>query len=363
MAVNELDILSIDSKIKSTFAQEKQNLPMYKNRLQELKRTAENGVLIRAKNDLDKSITELEEKIRRIETDFDENFYIAETAPYIEEYKHILSTPMKISFVGRPKINNKEKKRVIRCYLNAVQKYHPVNIEQKEKKVKIVCENCGNKNNFEVIDEIIYICTECGVEKELLLHATSYKDIDRVNISAKYSYDRKVHFRDCINQYQGKQNSTIEQKVYDLLEEQFRRHHLLGGDEKTPKEIRFANITKDHIAMFLKELGMTKHYENVNLIHYNMTGIKPDDISHLEDKLLADFDELTDMYDRKFKNKIERTNFINTQYVLYQLLQRHKHPCKKTDFVMLKTIDRQAFHDHVTSVCFQELGWNMVPSY
>lgn len=363
MVDNELDILSIDSEIKSTFAKEKEKLPMYKNRLQELKRTAQNGVPVRAKNDLNKSITELEEKIRRIETGSEENFYIAETAPFIQEYKRILATPMKISFIGKPKVNNKEKKRIIKCYINVVQKYYSINIQQKTKKNKIICDNCENKENFEVIDDTIYICRDCGVEKQVLLHATSYKDIDRVNISTKYSYDRKVHFRDCINQYQGKQNSTIEQRVYDELEEQFRRHHLLVGDEKTSKEVRFSKITKEHIAMFLKELGMTKHYENVNLIHYNMTGVKPDNISHLEDKLLADFDALTDMYDKKFKNKIERTNFINTQYVLYQLLQRHKHPCKKTDFVMLKTVDRQAFHDHVTSVCFQELGWNMVPTY
>lgn len=362
MTDEELDILSIDSKIKASFEQERKNLPMYKDRLRELKRTAKNGVPVRSKNDLEKSIVELERKIEEIETGSEENFYIAKTAPYIQEYKRILATPVQVSFVGRPKINNREKREVVRKYVNAVQKYYSVNLEQKQKKHKIVCDNCGNKN-FEIIDETMYICPECGVEKEILLHATSYKDIDRVNISTKYSYDRKVHFRDCINQYQGKQNSTIEQSVYDRLEDEFRRHHLLVGDEKTSKEIRFSKITKDHIAMFLKELGLTKHYENVNLIHYNMTGVKPDDISHLEDTLMADFDTLTDMYDKKFKNKIERTNFINTQYVLYQLLQRHKHPCKKTDFVMLKTIDRQAFHDHVTSICFRELGWNMVPSY
>lgn len=359
MVDNELDILSIDAKIKSTFEQEKKNLHMYKDRLQELKRTAQNGVSVRTRNELEKSISNLEEKINKIETQSEENFYIAETAGLIQEYKRILATPIQISFVGNPKINNKEKKRVIHKYLNIIQKYYPVNIEHKEPKNKIICDNCGNKKNFEIVDENIYICPECGVEKQVLLHATSYKDIDRVNISTKYSYDRKVHFRDCINQYQGKQNSTISQEVYDALEDQFQKHHLLVGDEKTPKETRFSKITKEHIAMFLKELGMTKHYENVNLIHYNMTGIRPDDISHLEDKLLADFDALTEMYDKKFKNKINRTNFINTQYVLYQLLQRHKHPCNQTDFVMLKTVDRQAFHDHVTAVCFSALGWNM----
>jgi hypothetical protein len=115
--------------------------------------------------------------------------------------------------------------------------------------------------------------------------------------------------------------------------------------------------------MFLKELGFSKHYENVNLIHYNITGKKPDDISYLEDKLLADFDLLVETYDKHFKNKVERVNFISTQYVLYQLLQKHKHYCKKEDFIILKTMDRQSFHDTITRELFSILGWTFVPLY
>ena len=53
--------------------------------------------------------------------------------------------------------------------------------------------------------------------------------------------------------------------------------------------------------MFIKLLGYTKHYENVNLIHYNITGVKPDDISYLQDKLLIDFDKITELMIRNLK--------------------------------------------------------------
>ena len=151
-------------------------------------------------------------------------------------------------------------------------------------------------------------------------------------------------------------------KVYDDLEKQFELHHLLNGDKDTSKNVRFKNITKEHISLFLKELDYTKHYENINLIHYNLTGIKPDDIGYLEDKLLEDFDILTDLYDKNFKH-IDRKNFINTQYVLYQLLLRHKHPCTKEDFSILKTVDRKAFHDEVMKNLFEICGWNFSPFY
>ena len=97
------------------------------------------------------------------------------------------------------------------------------------------------------------------------------------------------------------------------------------------------------------------------LIHYHITGKKPDDISHLEHTLLSDFDLLLDTYDKYFKHKIKRINFISTQYVLYQLLLKYKHPCRKEDFVILKTTDRKNFHDEICGELFEKLGWNFTP--
>ena len=76
---------------------------------------------------------------------------------------------------------------------------------------------------------------------------------------------------------------------------------------------------------------------------------------------MDDFIVLTELYNKyKQEHKIPRKSFINSQYVLFQLLNRHKHHCKREDFNILKTIDRQYFHDEVTKDLFQELGWNMI---
>ena len=232
-------------------------------------------------------------------------------------------------------------------------------MEVKIKKEKIVCKNCHNKE-FDILEGNIYVCIICSAQQKIMKNIQSYKDIDRINISSKYAYDRRIHFRDCINQYQGKQNSTIKQEVYDDLEKTLRLHHLLVGDENTSKKIRFQNVNKSHIFMFLKELEYTKHYENLNLIYYNLTDNKPNNISHLEEKLIEDFDILTSLYDKEYKD-IDRKNFINTQYVLYTLLVKHKFPCLIEDFTILKTIDRKTFHDEVVSNLFGLLGWNFIP--
>lgn len=384
---NEVDILNLDLRLLETFQKEYENIGIYKEKINELQKSLdtiqkqqspEKSSFIRSSSgreltravELQKNIDELESKIERIESKMDMNFYISESTELLEKYKKLLKIPIIISFTGKKEGNNKvesEMKEIVQKYLAIYSKYggviNPVATKgtKSEKKVyskiKMCCENCQSKEF--ITDEHICICAMCGSEHENVnQHATSYKDGDRVNITTKYTYDPRVHFRDCINQYQGKQNCNIDEKVYCELEAVLDQHHLLCGDKSTRKEVRFANITKDHILMFLKELEYAKHYENVNLIHYVLTGKKPDDISHLEEILLNDFGKLVDTYDELFKNKVNRTNFISTQFVLYQLLQKHKHPCKQEDFIILKTNDRKAFHDDICRDLFAHLGWN-----
>jgi len=357
----DMDILVIDQKIKKKFLGEQKELPKLTKNLEELYKTYRSeGLSDRIKQIVGKNIEELNSKILNISNMYDYDFYIAETSKYIEEYKIILKTPIKMSFMGKKTKSNKKKKEVINKYLEKAQKYTSIKIEFKKQKDKMVCNNCDNKKFFDVEENCIYICVQCGSQQQLLSHTSSYKDINRVNISSKYTYDRKVHFRDCINQYQGKQNSTIDVKVYIDLEDQFGRHHLLITGENVSKKKRFSKITKYHIHLFLKELDYAKHFENINLIYYNMTGRKLDDISYIEDMLLGDFDTLATLYDKMFKNKpgFDRKNFINTQYVLYQLLLKNKHQCKKEDFTILKTVDRKSFHDNVMKQLFSTLGWS-----
>ena len=184
-------------------------------------------------------------------------------------------------------------------------------------------------------------------------------------MSSKYTYERRIHFKDCINQYQGKQNSSIDEKIFNDLEEQFERHGLLKGDKSIPKKIRFENVTKEHVLLFLKETNHAKYYEDIVLIFHKMTGKKVDDISHLEVQLMEDFDKISNLYDKKFKftGKVDRKSFINTQYVLFQLLRRYKYPCKKEDFNMLKTLDRKCFHDEIVRELFEHLNFNFTPIF
>lgn len=390
---SELDILSVDAAIKEEFTREYTDQSKLKEQLSDLSKTLTKNLPLRTQKTIQNNITTLQDQISTIDSQYNLNFYIAESAHILEKYKQILKTPIKINFMSTKEADSSEKDSLIADYLNIVKKYitksHTniaddiyrahANSHKKSSLIttsapKVTCNNdlCKNKTNFDIIDNSVYICLLCGSQQIVSLHTSSFKDIDRINISTKYQYDRKVHFRDCINQYQGKQNSTIDEKILIDLDDQFERHHLLPKvtfRDKTPlkfpNKARYITITKEIIHIFLKELGYTKHYENVNLIHYLLTDIKPDNISHLEDRLLDDFDLLTAQYDKTFKNRegYARKNFINTHYVLYQFLMRYKHQCKKEDFTMLKTVDRQTFHDSVSAELFIALEWSITPLY
>ena len=258
--------------------------------------------------------------------------------------------------MGKPiDMNNEIKHKLINDYMKIASKYSDVT--NTNPKQVAVCRNCSHVLDFDIIEDNTHICNNCASEQTMFSQFSSYTDTTRINISSKYSYDRKTHFRECIAQYHGKQNVNIPAKVYVDLDKQFVFHGLLTGDENTPTKERYANITRKTVMTFLKELGYPKQYENLNLIHSVVTCAKLDDIDYINEQILLDFDILSDLYDKRF-NDTARKNFINTQYVLFQLLRRHGHKCDKEDFSNLKTVDRKFFHENIIKHLFEELKWN-----
>jgi len=337
------------------------------------------------KNTSNDVINDLSEKMKELQNQQDSeqfNFYLIQAIPLLDEYKNLQKNQNKIYFMvskdnkdlETKELNTIRMKKIIKEYFHLIQTYFPneynsndwdkikINFEMNQnenlKIGKNKCEICHSDCNDFIIYENHFVCEKCGYVSTTTHSTISYKDIDRVNISSKYTYDRRSHFRDCINQFQGKQNASISKQVYDSLIAQFVSHGIIPENyQSLTKQEAFKNVTKEHIILFLKEINQTRHYEDIVLIYHELTGKPTPNISHLENVLMQDFDILIDTYDKKYKNS-ERKNFINTQYVLFQLLRRHRYPCKKEDFNMLKTVDRKYFHDTICSELFQELGWS-----
>ncbi|GHV49498.1 hypothetical protein AGMMS49579_01370 [Spirochaetia bacterium] len=305
-----------------------------------------------------------------IKNAFNYYFYDMDTYIILQQYTEILSTKIYINFIKEgcnnlnfEKINSK-KQILINQFINICKQYVTTDFMLQLALIKpikkdtllLYSQNCSICKSNIIIkdDDNIITCLNCCNEIIKLNSTSLYNDNGKVNVTNKYTYDRKVHFKDCINQYQGKQNTNISPNIYSDIEQQLVKHRIISKHKNAKN--RFSKVTKLHILFFLKELHYTKHYEDVILIHYNLTGQKPNNIEYLEDKLLEDFDQLTESYDKIYKG-IDRKNFINTQYVLFQLLKRHNYPCKKEDFAILKTAERKSLHDEICKTLFNDLGW------
>lgn len=365
----EIDIFSIDKKIRDVWNKSQENIVNFEDEINKYKEFLDEDISLHVKNDINEKIKQLTIEKEKLENLIKiQHFYTMDFSELLEK-KESTAQPKKISFMGKQEKSQKNTD-ISKSYLEILKKY---NIEYKEleeltkklKKDKHICNICKSQEFIINSEQNLEICANCGKQEEKCYKSLSFKDITRVNMSSKYTYERRIHFKDCINQYQGKQNATIDEKVYEDLEKQFELHGLLMGEKDSSKKIRFSKVTKEHVLLFLKETGHSKHYEDTVLIYHKMTGKKVDDISHLENQLMEDFDKISNLYDKKFKftGKVERKSFINTQYILFQLLRRHKYACKKEDFNMLKTLDRKSFHDDIVKELFETLGFNFTPIF
>jgi hypothetical protein len=371
----EIDILHIDKNIRDKWKINEEKMVEIEKNIEEINELLKDKKLsIYIIKDLKDKLEELvNEKQRYNDFQTNLNFYIMDVTPILETYKQMTLQPKKISFMTKKDTNQQEIRTVVKKYLDVLDNYNInygelddiVSKNNKSPPKKRECKRCKSSTDF-IFNEYnnVEICESCGTQEEKSYKSSCYKDIARVNISNKYTYERRIHFKDCINQYQGKQNSTIDQKVFRDIERQLELHGIIDVN-CTDLSLRYSKVTKEHILLFLKETGHSKHYEDIVLIYHKLTGKKVDDISHLEDSLMEDFDKISNIYDQKFKftRKIERKSFINTQYVLFQLLRKHKYPCKQSDFNMLKTLDRKSFHDEIVKEIFEHLDFNFTPIF
>jgi hypothetical protein len=320
-----------------------------------------------------KILDELNKLNAEISLDQSKNIFIAKTCMIIDEYKNILKTPLSrnkeesLPFIKRKTDLSRTYIEIVRELIREKEWSDIIiqNVKNDEDDKCIICDN-NDEECFELNEYNQRICLICSTQQTSIETGISHKDYTRINIVGKFIYNRVLHFQDCIKQYQGKQNCKIPDDVYNALEAKLKSHRLLL-DNAPNKYIKYSKVTRNHIKIFLKELKLTKHYENVNLIYYTLTNKRVDEISHLEEKLIEDFKDLVALYDEnhgKDKPKeLNRKNFMNVQYLLFQLLRRHDHACKIEDFTILKTVDRKLFHDDICKNLFSQLGWKFTPTF
>ncbi|ADO00418.1 hypothetical protein WIV_gp075 [Wiseana iridescent virus] len=375
-----MDILELNSKIQKFILSESDTNENNKNIVIQINNLLNGQFHLRPR--MIYKLTSLRESLMgNIEEYHNLKYFNVDVAPLIEKYHNLNKQVVALPFFNTNKKNLKEhsvkKEHLQKEFIQKLKEYTNLkNFEFMMQNYIFVPRSspppclCGNKTEF-IRDEDRAVCAMCSTEQSLISNTSSFSDVGRVNMASKYTYNRKVHFRDCIIQYQGKQKTHIPEEIYTILEVKLVEKKLIN-DSTRDRFKRFEKITRVMVLNILKELeskDVKKFYDDIVLIHHTLTGQPCDNIEYLEDSLLDDFDKLTETYDNLYTNKdeedsgdgkaknLKRKNFINAQFVLYQLLRKHGHPCNEMDFLTLKTSERKRFHHTICKELFSILGW------
>lgn len=373
-----IDILELNVKIQKFIEEQALTIDETKNELKRVTTLLDGQYNLRP-GMLDQLNILKKDLIVKLSDHDDLQYFEVDTFPLIERYHQLNQQLMVIPFFNPNKKILKEhaakKEQIQEEFIQKIKQYKSIrNFEYMMRKNVFIPRSspppcvCGNKTEF-IRDEDRAVCAICSTEQSLISNTSSFSDVGRVNMASKYTYNRKVHFRDCIVQYQGKQKTHIPEEIYTLLEVRLIEKDLIDGSSNLEKIKKFEKVTRADVLEILKEVeskDVKKFFDDIVLIHHTLTGQSCDNIEYLEDSLLDDFDKLTDAYDNLYTNnddgeedktKMKRKNFINAQFVLYQLLKKHGHPCSEMDFLTLKTSERKRFHHTICKELFALLGW------
>jgi hypothetical protein len=287
-------------------------------------------------------------------------YFDSASCTIINKTKTLISTPVKINFFEKKNSssltkNEKELESLKKEMISLCKEYIDFS---EDIQVDDECDYCGNKDFVENMTE--HICTSCGKTKIHIEHNSCYQDNERVSYCQKYKYKKINHFKDTIRQFQGIQNKYINEKVLVELEFALEKDKIINKSLINP----FIKLTKEHLRIYLDHTGHNKYYEDINLIYQHFTGKKCPIINQdVYVKILEDFEKLVQMFitiSNEDEDKIERTNFLNSQYVLYQLLKKNNYNCSEQDFALPRSIKCRVDQEKIYIMLCEKLHWSYI---
>tara|TARA_B110000211_G_C14092359_1_gene559888 strand:- start:8132 stop:9250 length:1119 start_codon:yes stop_codon:yes gene_type:complete len=197
----------------------------------------------------------------------------------------------------------------------------------------------------------VLICPKCGsIEKILTDNTTaSYKDPPRE--ITYFAYKKINHANEFLSQFQAKESTVIDKKIYDLIKSELNKERYLNIRKITPNKIR----------EILKKLHLTKYYEHSHYITNRLSGNPPPTLNNdLEEKLRNMFRQIQSSWIKHCPSN--RANFFSYPYVFYkffELLEEDKYLpyCR-----LLKSREKLHEHDEVWKKICEELRWEYIPT-
>ncbi len=242
------------------------------------------------------------------------------------------------------KIGSTNKGQIYNRYINKC--FKNINIENINNEYK--CNNCSSNDFIQESGEII--CNNCGVCEKFLdssFNGLNYDDIKSYEPQSQpFSYQRKNHFKEWLNQLQAKEITNIPDCVINLL----------LGEIKKERINNIESIDSTRIKKYLKKLKLNKYYEHVPNIISKITNSPQLRITPEFEKILLD---LFDLIQEPFKKHCpeNRKNFLSYSYTLHKFCQLLKKDEYLIYFPLLKSREKLFEQENIWKNICKELNW------
>jgi hypothetical protein len=321
---------------------------------------------LRLKNDsllqITDEIIQLEDTIRELKNEIKdikkrENMYLLNNGKVIFDYfehKQSISqnNNVKTNVDNFFNLGKKNKKTTSKVQLDTIKYLSSFNneffnVDHYQENI----ENCP-KCSCEFIpqnEDGVLICRGCGYQIPYLIEhqKQSYKEPPKE--VCFYAYKRINHFREILAQFQGKETTTIDDKVMNDIKAQIKKERLSLNE-----------LTNERMKIILKKLSYNKYYEHIPFIKHKM-GIKPPVMTiELENTLCNMFAEIQAPYAKHCP--VDRVNFLNYYGVLYKLCELLGHDEYLPHFYMLKDPIKRMEQDEIWKKICSELNWEYIPT-
>ncbi len=210
-------------------------------------------------------------------------------------------------FYKYTEINCNEKGTILDSYLkqNKHINYNGTNIINTDGEK---CNTC--KINFiENLNSTESLCKNCGIIEKIVVSFDKPNYIENSGDKTQFTYDRRYHFKDLINQIQGKETTNLPEHILENIK-----------NEIIKNKIPFNKLQKDHLRKILKKMGYNKYYEHsMNILNK----LNPDSIItfslEIENKLFYMFECIQEPFILFCPEN--RKNMINYNYIFYKFCE------------------------------------------
>ena len=198
--------------------------------------------------------------------------------------------------------------------------------------------------------ESIMVCYTCGsIFNNYNNEKPEWNAYETAEYVKPFSYKRSNHFKEWLNQIQGREGTNIPEDVLNLVITEIRKERI--NDKK--------QITYEKTKQFLKKLKLNKYYEHIPNIIHSITGNKQLVIdTELETKLIGMFDSIQVPF--KKYCPVNRKNFLSYSYTLYKFFQLLKLNEYLVYFPLLKSREKLFEQENIWKNICKELNWDFI---